>query len=107
MIVLHGLFELKDGYGDTDFRDAFDAFANHLRNQSLLLEWRFMRQEAHEGYNRRPPEAPNYIALEFADKTQSEACWAYVENDEEPIRSLHRRMNRQITNASFFLCSDV
>ena len=107
MIVLHGLFELKDGYLERDFRDAFDAFAQHLRDQSLLVEWRFMRQEEHEGYNRRPPETPHYIAMEFTDRTQSEACWDYVEKDEEPLKSLHRAMNRQVTNTRFFLCSDV
>ncbi len=107
MFVLHGLFELKDGYGETDFRHAFDAFASHLQEQSLLRKWRFMRQEDHAGYNRRPPAKPFYIAMEFTDRAQSEACWDYVEKDEEPLKSLHRAMNRQVTNTSFFLCADV
>lgn len=107
MIILHGLFELKEVYGEAEFRNAFDAFAKHLKEQSFLLGWRFMQQEVHEGYNRRPPETPYYIAMEFADRPQSEACWDYVEKDEEPVRSLHRAMNRQITNARFFLYSDV
>ncbi|WP_282604406.1 DUF6614 family protein [Pelagibius sp. Alg239-R121] len=107
MIVMHGLFGLKDDCDEVQFRDSFDAFSGHLKQLNLLITWRFMRQEPHDGYNRRPPEAPYYVSMEFLDNDQAEACWAYVEQDEEPLKSLHRAMNRQVQNTQFFLSSDV
>jgi uncharacterized protein DUF6614 len=107
MIVLHGLFELKDGCGEVEFRRAFDAFSIHLQQQTLLVGWRFMRRKPHEGYDRLPPATPYYVSVEFSDRAQAEACWAYVEEDAEPLSALHRAVNSKVRNASFFLCSDV
>ena len=58
MILRHGLFALKDGCDQAGFQWAFEAFSQHLQEQALLVGCRFMRQERHDGYNRRPPETP-------------------------------------------------
>ena len=47
MIVMHGIFELKDGVGDQAFRDAYERFAGHLRDKDLLVGWRFLRRHPH------------------------------------------------------------
>lgn len=107
MVVLHGLFELKDGCYETGFQPAFDAFSGYLRQRDLLVSWRLMRRVRHDGYDRNPPATPYYVSLEFLDMAQAKSCWAYVEEGKEPLSSLHRAMNSQVRNTTFFLCSDV
>ncbi len=107
MILLHGLFDLRPKPSDAQFRAAFPAFHDHLRSERLAVSARFMRHEPHSEYNARPPEMEFYIAIEFVDKEQAERCWSYVEASDEPLHTLHSRVNRLIQKASFFLYSDV
>ena len=43
------------------------------------------------------------IEMDFPDQATAEACWNYVEADEEPLKSLHRAVNRSVIDAHFSL----
>lgn len=107
MIVMHGLFDIKDGIDEAAFHAAFAAFGEHLKERGLATSWRMMRRQEHAGYDNGPPQTRYYLSVEFEDTGQSGRCWSYVEEDAEPLRSLHRNMNSKVHNARFFLCSDV
>lgn len=107
MFIMHGLFDLRDGIGKQEFREAFDAFGAHLRSVGVAEAWRYMERAPHAGYDAGPPKTEFYVAVEFADRQQAECCWDYVERDELPIQSIHRAVNSKVTNASFFLMRDV
>ena len=107
MILLHGLFDLRPGASEEEFRAAFQAFHDHLKSKRLAISARFMRHEPRFGYDARPPETEFYIAIEFVDREQAERCWSCVEAADEPLHTLHSCVNRLIQKASFFLYSDV
>lgn len=107
MIVLHGLFDLRSGVSVADFRSAFQAFHEHLKEERLVTSARFMKHEPHAGYDSRPPRTEFYIAMEFVDRAQAERCWFYVGSGDEPLHSLHVAMNRLVQRASFFFYNDV
>ena len=107
MILLHGFFDLRPNVDEDRFRAAFHAFYDHLRIEGLVTSARFMRREPHSGYDSTPPETQFYTAIEFRDMAQAERCWAYLEVNAEPVRSLHITMNRLIRSARFFLSRDI
>lgn len=107
MVVMHGLFDLKEKYNEHEFKQAVDNFAAHLQQMNMLSAWRFMRRTPHPGYDARPPAKNFYVSVEFIDLPQSQECWAYVENNQEPLRSFHRAVNSKVKNTIFFLCEDV
>ena len=107
MVIMHGLFDLKTNYTSEQFKQAFDAFALHLKAVNLLVNWRYMQRTPHEVYDACPPQMDFYVAMEFSDSLQSEKCKDYVQQDIEPVKSLHRAVNRQVHNTQFFLTEDV
>ena len=107
MIVMHSTFNLLDGQQADEFKSVFDAFAAHLHEKRLVTGWRYMQRAPHDGYNADMPEGQHYLMTEFIDMEQAQACWDYVEEDSEPIASLHRDVRTRITNSSFYLCRDV
>lgn len=107
MIVMHSLFDLEEHCSATDFQYFLKDFTEHLLDQDLLVSSRFMQRQAHEGYNATAPQVPYYLAIEFSDMTQAQACWEYMESDIEPIKNLHTKITSSICNSSFFLCSDI
>jgi len=107
MILMHGLFDLKDGVEEGEFCQDFELFSNHLRDVRLVVGGRFMRHQAHDGYNAREPSTEYYVSVEFVDMDQAEACWDYVEKNDEPLKTLHGAVFSKIRNSAFFLSSDV
>ena len=107
MIIMHGLFDLKEGRTEGDFRRAFDLFSEHLKNLDMVVSWRFMRHQEHEGYNAREPSTQYYVSVEFADMHRAEQSWAYIEKNDEPMKSLHDAVLSKIQDTVFFLSTDV
>ncbi len=107
MIIMHGLFDLKEGRAEGDFRRAFDLFSEHLKNLDMVVSWRFMRHQEHEGYNAREPSTQYYVSVEFADMHRAEQSWAYIEKNDEPMKSLHDAVLSKIQDTVFFLSADV
>jgi hypothetical protein len=109
MPILHGLFDLREGEAETEFKQAFHAFVDHLQDKGFVVRRRLMRREPHEGFESGRPAQRYYTAIEFPDLVVEQACYEYVAADEEPVRSLHRAMNSKVepSSTSFFLCSDV
>ena len=106
MIVMHSTFNLADGISDEDFSKVFNAYSGHLREQEKLSSWRLMRRQPHDGFNADEPLGNYYLMTEFADMAQAQACWEYVEKDEEPVYSLHRAVRSKVVDTSFYLCTD-
>ena len=107
MVVMHGLFDLKQGYNEHDFKHAFNELGEHLRECHLLASWRFMRHVEHDGYNADYPGMKFYISMEFVDQKQSLDCWAYVADNREPVKSVHYVVNSMVKNTIFFLSEDI
>ena len=107
MIIMHGLFDLKEGRTEGDFRRAFDLFSEHLKDLDMVVSWRFMRHQEHEGYNAREPSTQYYVSVEFADMHRAEQSWAYIEKNDEPMKSLHDAVLSKIQDTVFFLSADV
>lgn len=107
MIIMHGLFDLKDGEKEQEFRQSFDLFSEHLKDLRMVVSGRFMRHQEHDGYNARGPSTQYYVSVEFADMHHAEKCWALIEAADEPLKSLHNAVFSTIQNTAFFLSTDV
>ena len=107
MILMHGLFDLNDGVDETDLRQCFERFSEHLKENSLVIGGRFMQHQAHDGFNAREPSTKYYVSIEFKDMDHAERCWAYIEDKNEPLKSLHNAVFSKVRNTVFFLSSDV
>jgi hypothetical protein len=107
MIIMHGLFDLKDGEQEEEFRQSFDQFSEYLIDLRMVVSGRFMRHQEHDGYNARAPLTQYYVSVEFADMHQAEECWALIEAAAEPLKSLHNAVFSTIENTVFFLSTDV
>ena len=107
MILMHGMFDLKDNVKEGEFRHSFDLFSEHLNAIEMTRTCRFMRHQAHDGYNARPPSTKYYVAVEFLDIAKAEQCWDYIQENNEPIKSLHTAVFSKIQNSRFFLTSDI
>lgn len=107
MIVMHSLFDLVESCSVAEFQHAVNTFARHLKEKDLLVSSRLMCNEPHDGYNADGPSTSYYLAMEFSDMTQAEACWAYVESDAEMIKTLHDPVKSCVRNSSFFLYRDI
>lgn len=107
MIIMHGLFDLKDGVKEGEFRQSFEQFSDHLKDSRMVVSWRIMRHQAHHGYNARPPLTHYYVSIEFTEMDQAERCWGYVQENDEPLKSLHDAVFSKVHNTTFFLSSDI
>lgn len=107
MIMMHGLFDLKDDIDEGEFRQSFELFSEHLNATGMVLSCRFMRHQAHDGYNARPPLTHYYVSIEFMDMDYAERCWNYIQENNEPLKSLHTAVFSKIQNSRFFLSSDI
>ena len=107
MIIMHGLFDLKEGLKEGDFRQVFDRFSEHLKDLGMVVSWRFMRHQEHEGFNAREPSTQYYVSVEFADMHHAEQSWAYIEKNDEPMKTLHDAVLSKIQNTVFFLSADI
>ena len=107
MIIMHGLFDLMENVNEGQFRRSFEPFSDHLTANSMVLNCRFMRHQDHEGYNADPPATKYYVSMEFSDMDCAERCWDYIQENKEPIKSLHTAVFSKVQNSSFFLTSDT
>jgi hypothetical protein len=107
MIVMHGLFDMMDNVGEVQFQESFDQFSERLKANSMVLNCRFMRHQDHDGYNAEPPPTKYYVSVEFSDMDAAEQCWDYIQENKEPIKSLHTAVFSKIQNSRFFLTSTL
>lgn len=107
MIVMHSLFDLVESCSVTEFQHSVNALARHLKEKDLLVSSRFMHHEPHDGYNADGPSTSYYLAMEFSDMSQAEACWTYIESDDELVKALHDPVKSSVRNSSFFLYRDI
>jgi hypothetical protein len=103
--VLHGLFTLADGVSEQEFFPAFEAFYQHLRELGFVHSYRAMRRQALEGFGAPLPRFDYHVEIEFLSLEKDQACYDYVKENKEPVRSLHRAMNSKVKpgSAHFFL----
>jgi len=47
------------------------------------------------------------VSVEFSDMEQAQQCWDIIEENSEPLLSLHTDVFSKIQNYSFFLSRDV
>jgi hypothetical protein len=106
--ILHSLFDLRDGIKESEFRAAFDAYVAHLVDKGYARGGRLMRRQPLEGFGKRLPDFGFYGAIEFGDLEREQACYDYVAQNAEPVRSIHRAMNSQVKpgTAHFFVSYD-
>jgi hypothetical protein len=107
MIVMHGIFDLKDGAAEQAFKDAYDRFADHLQEKDLLIAWRFLRSHPHDCYNSNPLPETYLVAMEFTDLAQANASYAYVQEGSETIGELHRDVFSKLAGYRFVLYTDA
>ena len=106
MIILQSFFDLHDHCSPEKFNDAINALSAHLVERKLLLSHQFMERQAHDGYNADAPDSRYYHAMKFVDMAQAEQCWSYIEEDSEPVNTLHGVIKTSVTNTSFSLYRD-
>ncbi len=104
---MHGLFDLNEGVDESDFRRVFDLFSEYLKSIDMVVCWRFMRHQEHDGYNSGEPATKYYVSMEFSDMNQAEQCWDIIEDNSEPLHSLHTDVFSKIQDYRFFLSTDV
>ena len=109
MITMHGNFDLIAGIKTADFHQAFDGFCRHLSDVGYVTGWQFAVRTPHAGYDARPPQTKYYVAMHFPSYEIAERCYAYVAADEEPLKTLHRAVNRKVVRetTSFYLCETM
>jgi len=103
--VFHGLFSLMDGVTESEFLPAFDAFYRHLVERGYAQSYRILRRHALDGFGNTLPAFEYHAGVEFPSLAEDQACYEYVQRNEEPVRSLHRAMNSKVRrgSADFFL----
>jgi hypothetical protein len=103
--VLNGLFTLADGISEEEFFPAFEAFYQHLKEMGFVRSYRMMRRQPLEGFGAPLPNFDYHVEIEFPSLDEDQACYDYVKEDKEPVRSLHRAMNSKVRreSAHFFL----
>ena len=102
---MNGLFTLADGVSEKEFLPAFEAFYQHLREMGFVRNYRMMRRQPLEGFGAPLPDFDYHVEIEFPSLEQDQACYDYVNKNEESVRSLHRAMNCKVRRGSayFFL----
>jgi hypothetical protein len=105
MLTLHSTFDLHSS--GAEFKQAFDSFGKHLRDQDLVISWRFQQRHPHPGYDSTPPETDYYVSLDFRDMDQAEACWTHIEDHIAPGDRIHREVYSKIRDYTFWLTEDV
>ena len=107
MIMMHGIFDLKDKVDEREFRESFDRLAEHLKDTGLVNQSRCMRHQEHDGYNSHEPLGRYYVSMEFPDMQCAEQCWDFIEGRSGSVGQLHAAVFSKICNWRFFLSSDI
>ena len=103
MIRMFGIFDLREDTNEAEFAIAYEAFSQHLQENSLLASWEFMVRKPHDGYDSHPPEQSCLVEMTFLDAEQSQKCWDYLEARKGPVDVLHNKMISQTINEKFAL----
>jgi len=77
-----------------------EAFYSHLVEMGFARSYRLMRRVPLQGFGATLPSFEYHAEIEFPDLGEDEACYRYVQKDEEPVRSLHRAMNSKVQRGS-------
>jgi len=104
---MFGAFNLRDGCDLASFKQAFEAFSQHLKDEGYLLSWRMWQRARHDGYDSNFPELEVMIEMTFVDHAAAQESWDYVESRSEPMHGLHIASNAQIKDAFFVLMNEV
>ncbi len=104
---MFGAFNLKDPKGLKHFKEAFDAFCEHLKLEGYLHSWRLWERTPHEGYDNGFPEITILLEMCFHDQKASLDCWDYVEAGSKPMKTLHIAMRCKIKESIFALYREV
>ena len=102
--VFNGVFELQDGVSEEEFLPTLKAFYEHFIEMGFASGYRILSRQALEGFGRTLPAFTYRGALLYPDVEREHAAYAYVKQNGEPIRSLHRAMNSKVKrSADFFV----
>ena len=103
-IAFSGIFSLRDDITESEFLPTLHAFYRHLIERGFATSYRVMRRESLEGFGKSLPAFSYRGELRYATAEREAAAYAYVKEDKEPVRSLHRAMNSKVKrDADFFL----
>ena len=105
-VTLNALFSLREGIAQGEFFPALIAFCQHLKDIGYAEDYRCSRRLPLQGFGEQLPDFDYHVMVEFADSETEMACYNYVRQNQEPVRSLHLAMNSKVlTNAHFYLTS--
>ena len=64
-----------------------------------------MRRKPLEGFGAPLPKFDYHVEIEFLSLDEDQACYDYVKENKEPVRSRHRNVNSKVQGGSarFFL----
>ena len=106
--MLHALFDLQDGVAASEFKNALEAFVDHLKARGFATGLRVMWHKPMPEFGRKLPEFAYYAAIAFHNLDSAQACYDYVLERSEPALSLHRAMNAHVkAGAQFFVSADL
>lgn len=100
---MFGAFALRNDMTPPAFSKTFSVFCRHLQEQGYVRDWRVWIRRPHAGYDNRAPDVPILVEIEFCSRSAALECYAYVEADQEPLKTLHRDMNRMVHDTFFAL----
>ena len=102
--VFNGVFELREGVSEEEFLPTLKAFYEHFIEMGFASGYRILRREVLEGFGRTLPAFTYRGALIYPDIESERAAYAYVQQNDEPVRSLHHAMNSKVArSADFFV----
>ena len=104
LVAFSGIFSLRDDVTVEDFLPTLHAFYGHLIERGFATGYRILQREPLEGFGKSLPSFSYRGELVYPTTELEAAAYAYVKEDKEPVRSLHRAMNSKVKRgADFFL----
>lgn len=104
---MFGTFNLRNDSDLASFKQAFDAFCEHLKMEGYVHSWRLWERAHHEGYDTRFPDTSIILEMCFHDDKASLDCWDYIQGTPDPTRSLHFAVTSQVKDTHFVLCRQI
>lgn len=103
MDLYHAWFNLKDGVGDTEFADHFNAYMAHLKENGMIAGWRLTRRKLGLG----PAHLPEFHAIiETEGLAQLDRAFTAVSGQGDPEETLHHCVNSRVSDVFFALYRD-
>lgn len=105
-VTLNALFSLREGIAEEEFFPTLRGFCQHLKDIGYARGFRCSRRLPLQGFGDQLPDFDYHVMVEFADADAEAACYNYVRQNGEPVRSLHLAMNSKVLrDAHFYLTS--